>query len=62
MGVDPKEYTYLWKDRIERGHPAILGGKPIIKGTRLSVEFVAACKCDVSVRYGGFLSSGRFRT
>ena len=39
MSVDPKEYTYLWKDRIV-SHPGILGGKPIIKGTRLSVEFV----------------------
>ena len=39
MPVDPKEYTYLWKDRIV-SHPEILGGKPIIKGTRLSVEVV----------------------
>ena len=39
MPVDPKEYTYLWKERIV-SHPEILGGKPIIKGTRLSVEFV----------------------
>ncbi len=39
MPIDPKEYTYLWKDRIV-SHPQILGGKPTIKGTRLSVEFV----------------------
>lgn len=39
MPVDPKEYTRLWKDRIV-SHPQILAGKPIIKGTRLSVEFV----------------------
>ena len=39
MAVDPKEYTYLWKDRIV-SHPEILGGKPIIKGTRLSVDVV----------------------
>lgn len=28
-----------WKERIEL-NPAILTGKPIIKGTRLAVEFV----------------------
>ncbi len=28
-----------WQDRIEQD-PAILVGKPVIKGTRLSVEFV----------------------
>ena len=39
MAVNPEEYTYLWKDRIV-SHPEILGGKPIVKGTRLSVEFV----------------------
>ena len=39
MSVDPKDYTYVWKDRIV-SHRGILGGKPIIKGTRLSVEFV----------------------
>ena len=39
MAIDPQEYTYLWKDRIV-SHPEILGGKPTIKGTRLSVEFV----------------------
>ena len=39
MSADPKKYKYLWKDRIV-SHPDILGGKPIIKGTRLSVEFV----------------------
>lgn len=39
MPVDPNEYTRRWKDRIV-SHPQILAGKPIIKGTRLSVEFV----------------------
>ena len=28
-----------WKERIER-NPAVLVGKPVVKGTRLSVEFV----------------------
>lgn len=28
-----------WEERIERD-PAVLVGKPVIKGTRLSVEFV----------------------
>ena len=54
MGVDPKEYTYLWKDRIV-SHPGILGGKPIIKGTRLSVEFVADEMRRVGVTEGSFL-------
>ena len=36
MGARPR----LWKTRIIRD-PNILGGKPIIKGTRLSVEFIA---------------------
>lgn len=31
--------TVHWRDYII-SDPAILGGKPIIKGTRLSVEFV----------------------
>ena len=44
MPIDPKEYTYLWKDRIV-SHPQILGGKPTIKGTRLSVEFVTDWLC-----------------
>ena len=39
MPVDLKEYTPRWKGRIV-SHPQILAGKPIIKGTRLSVEFV----------------------
>lgn len=39
MPADTKDYTYLWKDRIV-SHPDILGGKPIIKGTRLSVDVV----------------------
>ena len=29
----------LWQDRIVKD-PQILGGKPIVKGTRLSVEFI----------------------
>ncbi len=48
MPVDPKDYTYLWTDRIV-SHPGILGGKPVIKGTRLSVEFVM----DMMRRPGG---------
>ena len=28
-----------WRDRIER-KPGVLTGKPVIKGTRLSVEFI----------------------
>ena len=28
-----------WEERIER-NPAVLVGKPVVKGTRLSVEFV----------------------
>ena len=44
MPIDPKDYTYLWKGRIV-SHPEILGGKPIIKGTRLSVEFVTDRLC-----------------
>ena len=44
MSVDPKDYTYVWKDRIV-SHRDILGGKPIIKGTRLSVEFVTDRLC-----------------
>ena len=31
--------TINWKDYIV-SDPAVLGGKPILKGTRLSVEFV----------------------
>ena len=30
-----------WRNRIERT-PDVLGGKPVVKGTRLSVEFVAS--------------------
>ncbi len=30
----------IWKERIER-NPLILGGKPIVKGTRISVELIA---------------------
>ena len=39
MPVDPKKYTYLWKDHIV-SHPEIPGGKPIIKAPRLSAELV----------------------
>jgi uncharacterized protein (DUF433 family) len=28
-----------WRERIVRD-PAVLGGKPVVKGTRLSVEFI----------------------
>ena len=54
MPIDPKEYTYLWKDRIV-SHPEILGGKPIIKDTRLSVEFVTDMLRVVDVTEGWFL-------
>ncbi len=54
MPIDPKEYTYLWKDRIV-SHPEILGGKPIIKGTRLSVEFVTDMLRVVDVTEDWFL-------
>ena len=53
MPVDPKDYTYLWKDRIV-SHPGILGGKPIIKGTRLSVEFV------IDWLSGGYVTEDQF--
>ena len=36
----PKEkYPANWQDRIEK-NPQILAGKPVIKGTRISVELV----------------------
>ena len=54
MPVDPKDYTYLWKDRIV-SHPDILGGKPIIKGTRLSVEFVTDEMRRIGVSEDSFL-------
>ena len=38
--AEARERPQFWKTRITRD-PNILGGKPIIKGTRLSVEFVA---------------------
>ena len=53
MAVNPEEYTYLWKDRIV-SHPEILGGKPIVKGTRLSVEFVT------NRLYGGNFTAEEF--
>ncbi|MDE2745535.1 MAG: DUF433 domain-containing protein [Chloroflexota bacterium] len=31
-----------WRDRIER-KPGVLTGKPVIKDTRISVEFVLEC-------------------
>ena len=54
MPVDPKDYTHLWKDRIV-SHPEILGGKPIIRGTRLSVEFVTDWVCSVHTTIEAFL-------
>lgn len=40
LAADAGERPRFWKTRITRD-PNILGGKPIIRGTRLSVEFVA---------------------
>ncbi len=54
MPVDPKEYTYLWKGCIV-SNPEILGGKPIIKGTRLSVEFVTDRVCSMHPTVEAFL-------
>ncbi len=54
MPVDPQEYTYLWKDRIV-SHPEMLGGKPIIKDTRLSVEFVTDTLCGGNITQEWFL-------
>lgn len=54
MPIDPGKYTQLWKDRIV-SHPEILGGKPIIKGTRLSVEFVTDRVCSVHASMEEFL-------
>ena len=54
MPIDPGDYTNLWRNRIV-SHPEILGGKPIIKGTRLSVEFVTDRVCSVHVTIDGFL-------
>ena len=34
--------TVNWRDHIVCD-PAVLGGKPILKGTRLAVEFVLRC-------------------
>ena len=34
-----------WKDRIEV-NPAVLVGKPIIKGTRISVELILGCMAN----------------
>ena len=54
MPINPKDYTHLWKDRIV-SHPEILGGKPTIKGTRLSVEFVTDWLCGGSSTEEQFL-------
>ena len=34
-----------WRDRIER-NPEVLAGKPVIKGTRLSVEYIVELLAD----------------
>ena len=34
-----------WRDRIEL-NPAVLVGKPVVKGTRLSVEFIIQLLAD----------------
>ena len=39
MATDVPRSATLWKERIVR-NPQILSGKPIINGTRLSVEFI----------------------
>ena len=39
MTEDATPATLAWRDRITVD-PAILAGKPVIKGTRLSVEFI----------------------
>ena len=40
MTTEEQAQAPLWQDRIVED-PLILGGKPIVKGTRLSVEFIA---------------------
>ena len=39
MTVPQEEHPPNWKDRIIRD-PQILAGKPVIKGTRISVELI----------------------
>ena len=41
MTTAQQAQTPLWQDRIVKD-PLILGGKPIVKGTRLSVEFITS--------------------
>ena len=49
-----QERAYPWEDRIVC-NPDILGGKPIIKGTRLSVEFVTDTLCGGGITEEWFL-------
>ncbi len=41
VAIDPKEEMTIkdWKDRIDL-NPEVLAGKPVVKGTRLAVEFI----------------------
>jgi uncharacterized protein (DUF433 family) len=40
-----EEYTMGWEERIEL-NPEVLAAKPIVKGTRLSVEFIVGLLAD----------------
>ena len=40
-----RQLQLAWKDRIAVD-PGVLGGKPVIKGTRIAVEFVVGLLAD----------------